>query len=402
MLQRRGHHVGVMTNPLFKPQVGQAGLEFIPVGREEDLLNVGQNLQKQPPSHAWKLALNWTAASAAETVAYLNTRRLRYPTILVGSPLSFGMRLIAEQHSIPLATLILSPYVLRSAYSSGCMPPLLLQPWVPKLLKQWQFWAADRWVIDRILQPVLGPIRRKLGLPPTERFMHRWCFSPDLNLGCFPDWYAPLQPDWPPGMTHVGSVHWDPAVPHPDDAETIINWTTTCDQPPIAILAGSAGPPSAEFYQHWIEAAAQLHRGVVILEKDLALLPLPCPPHVRVAPYLSLDQLLPQVAVLIHSGSIGCTLRCAAAGVPQLIFPRANDQFDNAQRAQRLGIGTVLTPTRLAQLSCHSAKNLLREILSSDTVRQNCKRVAAWPQPSGAMAAAQLIDLAFRQRVSQT
>jgi len=45
-----------MTNPHFKPQIGQAGLEFIPVGIADDLMQVGRGLQTETTSPAWKLA----------------------------------------------------------------------------------------------------------------------------------------------------------------------------------------------------------------------------------------------------------------------------------------------------------------------------------------------------------
>jgi rhamnosyltransferase subunit B len=401
-LQRLGHHVGVMTNPHFKPQVGQAGLEFISVGLEDDLKRVGQGLQADPKSPAWKLALRWTARSAKEVVDYLAHRRLRYPTLLVGSPLSFGMRLVAEKYAVPMATLILSPFVLRSVSASPCMPPLWLDWWMPWYLKSWQYWAADHWAIDRELQPVLGPLRRQLGLPARRRFMHRWCFSPDLNLGCFPDWFAPPQPDWPPGFHHVGPVHWDPWTHDPAATDALWIWAERLGQKPVAILAGSAGPPSAEFYRSWIAASASQDRGLIILEQDLALLPPILPSHVRVLPYLSLDRLLPHVSALIHSGSIGASLRSAAAGVPQLIFPRFNDQFDNARRVQRWGLGMILQRREITDLKWRQAASLLDRLLMDVSIQQHCQQVAMRPHGSGVNLAAEQIDAFFRRQCEQT
>jgi UDP:flavonoid glycosyltransferase YjiC (YdhE family) len=321
--------------------------------------------------------------------------------MLVGSPLSFGMRLVAEKHSVPMATLILSPFVLRSVSASPCMPPLWLEWWIPQYLKAWQYWAADHWAIDRELQPVLGPIRRQLGLPAIDRFMHRWCFSPDLNLGCFPDWFAPSQSDWPPGFQHVGPVHWDPWPHNPATTDAIGKWAGSLGEKPVAILAGSAGPPSAEFYRAWITATASQDRGLIVLEQDLALFPRTLPSHVRVLPYLSLDQLLPQVSALIHSGSIGASLRCAAAGVPQLIFPRFNDQYDNARRVQRLRLGIVLPRREINNLKWWQAACLLERLLLDVSIQQHCQHVAMRPFGSGVNSAANQIDSFFRQRGDQ-
>ncbi len=69
-----------MANPLFKERVGEAGLEFIPLGSEEELNRVGQSLTSLPKSRIWEVALRWTAESAAQAVDYLEQRRTRYPT----------------------------------------------------------------------------------------------------------------------------------------------------------------------------------------------------------------------------------------------------------------------------------------------------------------------------------
>lgn len=406
-LQRLGHHVGVMTNPLFKERVGEAGLEFIPLGSEEELNRVGQSLTSLPKSRIWEVALRWTAESAAQAVDYLEQRRTRYPTMLVGSPLSFGMRLIAEKYQVPSATLVLSPYVLRSVMASPVVPPLFLHDWMPKWLKRLQFWAADRWGIDRVIGPILGPLRRQLALEPRTRFLHDWCMGPDLVLGCFPEWFAPVQRDWPCTFQHVGPIHWEPSTlgqkrgPNREADFTELH-CADANRPPIAILAGSGGAPSQDFYRVWISASEAMGRGLVIIEKDLAMLPSALPEHVQVVPYYPLEQLLRQVSILIHSGSIGATLRCAAAGIPQLVFPRFNDQFDNAARVRQLGIGTVLKPAALRRLDGDLATARLTRLFNNARLQQQCQAVANRPHTDGASLAAQLIDQVFRRRVQAT
>ncbi len=54
-LQHRGHHVAVMTNPIFKSNVGQAGLECIEIGCEAALRSVG----KDPRLHSSSAPGNW-------------------------------------------------------------------------------------------------------------------------------------------------------------------------------------------------------------------------------------------------------------------------------------------------------------------------------------------------------
>ncbi len=53
---------------------------------------------------------------------------------------------------------------------------------------------------------------------------------------------------------------------------------------------------------------------------------------------------MPHAAALVHHGGIGTTAQGLAAGLPQLVSPLAHDQFDNAARLQRLGVGRTLLP----------------------------------------------------------
>jgi len=69
--------------------------------------------------------------------------------------------------------------------------------------------------------------------------------------------------------------------------------------------------------------------------------------------YAPFSQLFPRAACIVHQGGIGTTGLAMRAGRPMLIMPCAWDQWDNAERAARLGICRTIsrrhyTPTRVA------------------------------------------------------
>ena len=89
--------------------------------------------------------------------------------------------------------------------------------------------------------------------------------------------------------------------------------------------------------------------------------------------YVPLTPLLPRCAALVHHGGIGTAAQAMAAGVPQLIMALAHDQYDNAARIQKLGIGDWTTPTwfrgpRIAKM--------LERLLTSNDVRNACRGIA--------------------------
>jgi len=89
--------------------------------------------------------------------------------------------------------------------------------------------------------------------------------------------------------------------------------------------------------------------------------------------HIPFHALLPRVAAIVHHGGIGTTAEAFRAGIAQLVVPFAYDQFDNALRVKRLGVGDMLLARQLSvsrmyrQLSC---------LLDSEKVRQDCKTVA--------------------------
>ena len=70
--------------------------------------------------------------------------------------------------------------------------------------------------------------------------------------------------------------------------------------------------------------------------------------------YVDFARVFPQCALVVHHGGIGTTAQAIRAGVPQLIKPQAFDQFDNADKVLRLGVGLHImkdnfTPEKLAK-----------------------------------------------------
>ena len=61
----------------------------------------------------------------------------------------------------------------------------------------------------------------------------------------------------------------------------------------------------------------------------------------------SLHRLFEAASVVIHAGGIGSTGLALMVGCPQLVVPFAHDQFDNAIRVVRHGVGRSLHRRRL-------------------------------------------------------
>jgi UDP:flavonoid glycosyltransferase YjiC (YdhE family) len=60
--------------------------------------------------------------------------------------------------------------------------------------------------------------------------------------------------------------------------------------------------------------------------------------------YVPFNALLPRSVALVHHGGVGTTSQALRAAVPQLIRPMGFDQYDNSDRALRLGVALELLP----------------------------------------------------------
>jgi len=87
--------------------------------------------------------------------------------------------------------------------------------------------------------------------------------------------------------------------------------------------------------------ARQLHQRAVLLvgAEESASYHNERSADVFVCDYAPFSELFPHALVIIHHGGIGTVGQALRAGKPQLVVPYHSDQFDNAARVVKLGVG---------------------------------------------------------------
>jgi rhamnosyltransferase subunit B len=75
----------------------------------------------------------------------------------------------------------------------------------------------------------------------------------------------------------------------------------------------------------------------------------------------------------VHHGGVGSSAQALRAGIPQLVVPHAYDQFDNAMRLRRLGVGRTL-PQGARGLDSMGPE--LKSLLASEQVAHSCRQLA--------------------------
>ncbi len=241
--------------------------------------------------------------------------------------------------------------------------------WLPPFFKRGIFDLLDIFVLDKVFAPEINRFRASLSLPPVKKIFDTWTHSPQLNLGLFPDWFAPPQPDWPPQTRLTGFVFYDKQTEDhniPNRLEEFLN----AGGAPIIFTPGTAMKHASQFFTDSITACQMLGRRGILLTPHLDQLPRELPAEIQHFAYLPFSQILPRAAALVHHGGIGTTAQAIAAGIPQVIRPMAHDQPENAARVERLGIGSSQSPSKF---HAASLAEKLNTVIASQPVLDRCK-----------------------------
>lgn len=372
-LQRRGHRATIVTTGFFESLVRGAGLGFVELTSADHYLQMIQRPELfqglKAPAFVMRHAIGPVVQPVYQIIA---EHRAVEPLTVVASSLAFGARVAQDKLGVPTATIHLQPVVLRSYRRPVRLPGMLTGSWVPPWLVRLQFWFADKVVIDRLLGPQVNGLRSELGLPPVSRLFGGYMHSPTLAVGLWPEWFAPPQPEWPSQVRLTGFPLYDERDVVPLGAE--VEAFLAAGSPPIAFTPGSAMVHSREFFTAAVEACRRLGRRGILLTRHSEQLPTPIPAYVRHFDFVPFSQLLPRCAAVVHHGGIGSLSQAMAAGVPQVVMSMAHDQFDNAARAEGLGVGIEVSAK---QFNAETLTAALMRLIDRPEVTEACRQVAA-------------------------
>lgn len=370
-LASRGHRVTVFANEVFQEVVDRVeGVTFAQAGDAETFHRLTDDPNLFHPRHGAKLVFGTTVEHLREAVDVLREHVVPGDTVIAGSTLALGARLVREADGVPLATVHLQPSVLPSAYDMPRMPAGNLPRWAPRWLKR-LFWRLAARALRAIAQPGLDQERARLGLQPLRQSLLDWWSSPDRVIGLFPEWFAPCQPDWPESTVLTGFPLFDAGTEHPAD-DDLEAWLAA-GEPPIVWTAGSAQRHATAFFSAAVDASARLGRRALLVSAAPETVPASLPDGVLHRCYVPFGSVFPRAAAVVHHGGVGTMAQCFAAARPQLVVPWAHDQYDNGARVARLGLGATLPAPRFRP---DRAADALARLLGSEEIHAACRAAA--------------------------
>jgi rhamnosyltransferase subunit B len=381
--QARGHEVILYANPFFAQYAADAGIRFVPISTIEEYTSTLGDLTEGNPRKAFKRVARHFAEICGQYYTAMKADIQAGNTITIGHSILFATRLLRETSGIPCATVHLAPSVFRSNHSPARAVPHWITAASPTFVKRMAWWSMDKFFFDPNFTVPLNRLRAELGLPATERIFRSWIHEADCVLGLFPDWFAAPQADWAKYVVLTGFPLYDhkDSLPLSQELEEFIS----AGPPPVAFSAGTATATAGAFFKTSVEACRVAGIRGILLSHFPEQIPRTLPPDVMHVEYAPFSRMLPKLAAFVHHGGIGTTSQALRAGIPQLIRPVAYDQFDNADRAVRLGVAREILPNRYTK---RVVADTLKQLIADTSLRQRCQQIAMRFEGNNAVATA--------------
>jgi len=168
--------------------------------------------------------------------------------------------------------------------------------------------------------------------------------------------------------------------------------------PILFTLGSSAVLTPGPFWAESLAAVRALGQRAIFLvgPENPEMLRASYPPEVLVVERAPHSLLMPRCAVVVQQCGVGTLMQALRAGVPTLAVPFANDQPDNAYRAERLGVARIVPAPRYRRQRVAVA---LDRLLTDPTFRAASARVAAEVRAEGGVdGACDAIEATFALR----
>jgi rhamnosyltransferase subunit B len=360
----RGHEPTFLITPHYGRLVQQHGFSWAAIGAEEEFVRFARDPRVWHPKKGTKMVVQGMLETLPAYREGFAMAGYDFDLVVLSS-MAMGAASVAEAKGIPRFTLHMQPALFRSIYDC----PVFMEElsWLarsPRWVKRFFFGLVDVFFWETA-RKLLNAFRRGMDLPPLRNFYTGAFHGAEGVAALFPEWFAPPQPDWPPGVRQFGfPVAICLPRPLPESLEAFLG----SGDPPVAWTHGSANFDIQHFQSRALAVSQELKLRCLLISLDPPEGPLPAGAfHIAHARF---EDVFPRCRAVVHHGGIGTTAKCIAAAAPQLVIPRSHDQPDNASRIVKLGLGETLSYRRIysADLSV-----TLSKLLASKTAPPRCR-----------------------------
>ena len=373
-LQSLGRKVTFITHSYYENVVRDAGLPFIGIGTDEELLRVLRNPDIWDPKKGFSALLAEYSTGLKQVLEAIRSVSVQTPQVVIAHPFAVPGAVVARELGFvkSVVAAYLAPSNLRTCHDPLNIGATSVPRWVPMSWRRalWRF--VEKGWIDPVAIAQLNAVRTPLGLPKVNSFLTHITEAPDLSVTLFPSWFAPAVPDWPRPLIE-GDFQLFEAAPQDGFSEELSAFLAAGEKP-LVFTPGTGNLHATDFFACAVSAVNQIGCRAIFLTRERSQIPARLPESILWQAYVPLSVLLPHAVALVHHGGIGTTAEALRSGTPQLIAPFAWDQFDNGARIASLGVGMVIPAKRLRP---RKLARSLQNLYTSETVRAQCSLLAS-------------------------
>lgn len=382
-MQARGHVPVLAGAESVRPIAARHGIEFHPIRPDGPQLLADTGMDEGAITRAMASDFGFVVDRVLVPYAEATLADLK-PVIasadlVIASSFSIHARIAAQAAGVRLATALLQPITLLSAED----PPVLPRGETGLV-------TLRRWFGPGAVRPLLGLAQRRFakGLAPFAALraaagaptfagneMLAGPLAVDRAVGLWSPTFSPAPADAPASFVQTGFVFYDGGFGG-QGLSAALQAFLAAGPPPLVFTLGSMAVYAEDgFYAASAEAARRLGRRAVLLvgQDLLAQHAGLASADVLVVGYAPHSQLFGQAAAVIGHGGIGTTAQAIGAGVPQLVCPIFGDQFDNAARIVRAGLGRSLPKRRYTAARAAAA---ISTLLQDEGIAAHARRAA--------------------------
>jgi rhamnosyltransferase subunit B len=349
-LQKNGHQVLMVVNASNLGVVNKQGIECVAfdVGQDADAQNTKAFKGLTQSLLGSLKVLRKLGKHLREEVACIQRLAPSFD-LIIGSQTSLAAPLVARALGKPWVFSGVSPM----AFISFIDPPYLHGlRWLGKdsMLPNW--WKSVlRWFFLKLSDVIYvdyRQIEQELGLT-HQHPLFAGRYSPWLNLALFSPLLAKPQADWPAKTVQCGFVKATSGAAHQTDDVGLKRFFASGPAPVVFTLGSIARVDPQDFYDLALKVIAKLGVRAVLIKREGVPLNVGPSMPVHVCSFADYSVLFRACRCVVHHGGVATLMQVMAAGKPSLILPRTLDQFDQAARAQKLGVAEVLPFKKLSE-----------------------------------------------------
>ncbi|MFP1838220.1 glycosyltransferase [Lonsdalea quercina] len=362
-MAKRGHKVFLCTNPYFKCLAESRGLEFISVGSAQEYIAGVHSRALWDSETALDTLCRYMLKQQDEMYQQLESM-VDSSSVLLTSLWSFSAKTLGEQKGCCTLPVRVGPSTFLSCYNLPQHGKLALANKLPMTLRKGIVSLFEKQVLDKRFCAEVNTLRSRVGLAPVKRILSQWVHTSADGLIClFPEWFAHPQPDWPRNANLVGLPLFE-AENAPVDEEL----GRFLERETVLFSPGWSLQFDEYFFNAIVAEVTRQRRQCLVVGVNPE--DVPVRPGVLVKKEVDLAACLRHCVAAVHHGGIGTISHCFYQSVPQLIFPSAFDQFDNAYRVEQLGCG-IQAKSRLPE----KFSDALARVMTDENMRERCRRI---------------------------